>query len=97
LLQRTVADWVYGKFSKKRKQKMREDRWAGLDWQFKLVHAVAKYPVELEMIASHNIELVPLETVLHDLEATDGEMRGYSGTDILEIISYYDATKLRKI
>ena len=97
LLQRTVADWVDGKFSKKRKKKMREDRWAGLDWQFKLVHAVAKYPVELEMIASHNIELVPLEIVLHDLEATDGEMRGYSGTDILEIISYYDAKKLREM
>lgn len=95
LLIRTVADWVDGKFRKKRKQQMREARWAGLDWKFKFVHAVAKYPVELELIAEHGIEVVPLQTVLLDLEATDGNMRGYSGTDILEIISYYDATKLR--
>jgi len=89
LVTRTVSDWVDGKFNKKRKQKMREDRWTGLNWHFKLVHAVAKYPIELELIARHGIELVPLEKVLSELEATDGEMRGYSGTDILDLISYY--------
>ena len=89
LLERTVEGWVEGKFNKKRKRQMREERWTGLNWQFKLVHARAKYPVELELIAKHCIELIPLQKVLQDLEATAGKMRGYSGTDILEIISYY--------
>ena len=91
LLCRTVADWVDGKYNKKRKQQMREARWAGLNWKFKLVHAIAKYPIELELIAEYGIELVSLQKVLLELEETEGNMRGYSGTDILEIISYYHA------
>jgi hypothetical protein len=95
LLNRTVSDWVDGKFKKKRKVQMREARWAGLEWKFFLVHAIAKYPFELELIAQHGIEILPLQKVLSDLEATQGEMRGYSGTDILEIITYYDQQKAR--
>ena len=73
---------------------MREARWAGLQWQFKLVHAVARHPVELEMIANQGIELVSFQKVLEDLEAAGGDMRGHSGTDILDIISYYNRAKV---
>jgi hypothetical protein len=94
LLELTAKEWVEGKFHKKRKVQMREQRWSGLSWRLILVHAEARYPIELEIISKLGIQLVPFAKVLNDLQATDGAMRGHSGTDLMEIISYFSSKQL---
>ena len=55
---------------------------------------MAKYPAELNLIAEQGIELIKLQDILQELEETELELKGHSGTDILEIISYYNAGKM---
>ena len=95
LLSRTVIDWVSGKFSHKKKVKMRDDCWRGLQWKFLLVHGVAKYPHELELIGNQGIELLPFSNVLKSLQESQSEWRGHSGSDIMDIIKYFQAFTLR--
>lgn len=88
-LEQTVAHWVLGKFKSLRKQQMREGCWPGLDWKPYLVHAKAKHPEELELIARQGIMLIEFSQVLKDLRDIEALYKGNSGTDIVDIISYF--------
>lgn len=87
-LEQTVSHWVLGKFKSLRKQQMREGCWPGLDWKPHFVHANAKHPEELELIAKQGITLIEFSQVLKDLRNAEAAYKGNSGTDIVDIISY---------
>jgi hypothetical protein len=88
-LERTVDDWIYGKFKKKRKLSMREKRWPKLNWQFKFVHGIVKYQDEIDFIKKRGIDTINFYDILKDIIETDGDMRGKAGADIIDIIEYY--------
>ena len=89
LLQRSVASWVEKKFTSRGKIAARERAWPGLSWQYIFVHAVVREPLELSLIASHGIKVVPFHAVLHQLKHVSASQRGGAGTDISEIVEYF--------
>jgi|SRR5258706_1627340 len=90
LLKPCVAAWVEGKFFSTSKRAAREMAWPGLKWKPTLVHAVVREAAELPLIASHGITLLPLHSVLADLRHAAGKLKGSAGTDLAEIIEYYN-------
>jgi len=69
---------------------MRDGCWPSLDWQLLLVHAKAKHPEELELIANEGIKLVQFSEVLHELRNSEATYKAQSGTDIVDIITYFN-------
>lgn len=90
LLERAVSAWVEKKFTSKSKQLARNAAWPGMNWKHVLVHAAVRWPAEVEAIARHGVEVIPLHRVLADLgrPQTSG-VRGSAGTDLSEIIEYF--------
>lgn len=91
----SVAAWVEKKFDSKNKAKVRERLWPGLEWQRILVHGVAKHPEELEELERH-IKLVSFYEVLRDLCWEKHDLFGATGTDIANIIEYYEDSAARR-
>lgn len=89
-LKQTVEQWVLGKFRSKKKTLMRDGCWPSLDWQLLLVHAKAKHPEELELIANEGIKLVQFSEVLQALRNSEATYKAQSGTDIVDIITYFN-------
>jgi len=89
ILQRSVAAWVEKKFTSRGKVATRERAWPGLSWQYIFVHAVVREPLELSLIANHDIKVVPFHAVLHQLKHVSASQRGGAGTDISEIVEYF--------
>ena len=73
---------------RRKKVKLRDCVWPGLDWKKVFVHGVVRHEEELEFIKELNIELVSFREVLEDLNAKKG-LTGASGTDISDIIRYF--------
>ena len=88
-----VEAWVDKKFLSADKRKVREQKWPGCNWQFTLVHGVAKDDYELEMMRGLSIETMPLSQILADLHHLPGAITGGAGTDLAELIEYYNATR----
>lgn len=88
VLKESVQEWVHKKFDSRKKVKLRDCVWPGLDWKKVFVHGVVRHEEELEFIKELNIELVSFREVLEDLNAKKG-LTGASGTDISDIIRYF--------
>jgi hypothetical protein len=55
-----------------------------------LVHAVVRWPAEIDAIHRSGIEIIPLHRVLSDLgQAGVSGIRGSAGTDLSEVIEYF--------
>ena len=91
ILKRTTKSWVEKKFSSTTKARMRTARWPDLEWKHILVHGVAKFPEELELIKSNGVKLVDFHKVLLDLKNGGNNLRGQTGTDILDILLFYES------
>ena len=91
LVKRCAQKWVESKFFSASKKAARERAWPGLSWRPIFVHAEMRYPLELEVIGSCSVELIPLHRILSELrhELAEG-VRGGAGTDLAEIIEYFD-------
>lgn len=89
MLQSSVAAWVEKKFKSRGKVAARDRAWPGLSWRYIFVHAVVREPLELSLIASHGITVVPFHAVLHQLKHVSATQRGGAGTDISEIVEYF--------
>jgi hypothetical protein len=90
LLEPCVESWVEGKFYSASKRAARELAWPGLQWRPTLVHAVVREPAELRLISARGIACLALHTVLADLKHAAGKLKGVAGTDLAEIIEYYN-------
>lgn len=85
-----VAEWVRAKFNSNAKQKVREQLWPGLDWQFRLVHAEVKDKAELEMMSEMNINLIPFHKILYTLcLGGQSNFSGSAGGDLAEVVHYF--------
>lgn len=90
LIETAINAWVDKKFMSQSKRTARELAWPGLKWQHVLVHAVVREPVELELIAKHGIQIVPLYRILSELgHGVSTGIRGGAGTDLSELIEYF--------
>lgn len=89
MLQSSVAAWVQKKFTSRDKVATRERAWSGLSWRYIFVHAIVREPLELSLIESHGITVVPFHAVLHQLKHVSATQRGGAGTDISEIVEYF--------
>jgi hypothetical protein len=57
-----------------------------------LVHGKVRHPEELELIAGHGVQLVRFYDVLATLCSTSNTApKGGAGTDIAEMIAYYES------
>lgn len=90
LVERSVGAWVEKKFTSKAKRLAREAAWPGMKWKYLLVHAAVRWSSEVEAIARHGVEVIPLHRVLVDLgQPQTSGVRGSAGTDLSEIIEYF--------
>jgi hypothetical protein len=85
-----VAAWVEGKYLAPTKKKARDSAWTGLTWQYVFVHAVVKEVKELELIEKAGVRLMALHKVLAELKHSAGRLKGGAGTDLAEVIEYYN-------
>jgi hypothetical protein len=90
ILKPCVTEWVNGKFLAEAKVKGRESAWPGLQWHYVFVHAVVREPTELQLIAKEGIQLIALHDVLAKLKHAAGKLKGGAGTDLAEMIEYYN-------
>ncbi len=89
-----AKSWVNTKFRNKRKKECRDALWPSANWTYILVHAVVKYPEELDAIRNEGVELISLESVLHDLCPTERpEFTAGAGADLADLIDYYGREK----
>jgi hypothetical protein len=85
-----ARQWVRDKFRDRRKQRLRDQLWPGVTWEFHFVHAVVKDPHELEIIASEGLTLHSFHEILSSLASRDAHsFSGSAGGDLAEIVSYY--------
>jgi len=58
-----------------------------------LVHAVVHGPKELELIKNGdgNIKVIALKDILAELKHAAGKLKGGAGTDLAELIEYYNS------
>src|SRR3954470_3506923 len=90
LVEEAVTEWIKKKFTARSKKATCDAAWSGLSWQYVFVHAVVREPSELEFIASHGVEVIPLHRVLSELgHGVAAGLRGGAGTDLSEIIEYF--------
>jgi hypothetical protein len=89
-----ARQWVQAKFRAADKARLRDRLWPGTCWEFHFVHAIAKYPRELEVIASEGIILHPFHEILSTLARRKAHsFSGSAGGDLAEIVSYYKSHK----
>jgi hypothetical protein len=82
--------YVNAKFRAPDKVQLRERLWPSVTWSFHLVHAVVRYPQELEAFAHEGVTCHAFHQLLSDLSRRDGRsFSGSAGGDLAEIISYY--------
>lgn len=90
LVDRAATAWVEKKFKSTSKHAARKLAWPGIEWKYILVHAVVRWPAEVEAIARNGVEVIPLHRVLSELGKPDASgIRGSAGTDLSEMIEYF--------
>ncbi len=91
-----IRAWITNKFTSPKKVAARERAWSGIQWRHYFVHGVVKYEAELTAIQASGITLVSLHQVLTDIcTRADAGSAGAAGTDIADIIDYYENRKPR--
>jgi len=86
-----ARQWVRDKFEAEDKRRVREKYWPGLQWEFHLVHGIAKYPDEIALFKSAGINCHSLYDILKGLQrAGKGAFSGSAGGDLAEIVFYYN-------
>jgi len=85
-----VEAWIEKKFTSNAKSRMREATWPARTWKYAVVHGVVREPAELEVMRSAGIETIALHEILADLRHIEGKFTGGAGTDIAELIEYYN-------
>lgn len=85
-----ARQWVEDKYRDPRKVRLRNQLWPGVTWEFHFIHAVTKYPRELDVIAKEGVIVHPFHEILSSL-ANRGvhSFSGSAGGDLAEIVSYY--------
>lgn len=91
VLKPCVTAWVDNKFLCSEKNKARESAWPGLKWRHVFVHAVVREPQELQLIAATEVKLIALHEILAQLKHAAGKLKGGAGTDLAEVIEYYNS------
>jgi hypothetical protein len=91
LLLTCVNAWVNAKFFRPSKRNAFDSAWKGISWKPHFVHGVVKSELELQLIASHGIEVIPLHQVLSGLKHAAGKLKGGAGTDLAEVVEYYNS------
>ena len=87
----SVSSWVNKKFLSETKIKARDRAWPNLKWSFHFIHGKVRHEEELPLIASHGIELIPFHSVLAELcKNEDNAPKGGAGSDIADMIAYYE-------
>ena len=85
-----VRQWIKDKFSSEAKQGVRESLWAGVEWEFHLVHGKARWQEELEVFKKEKIKCHPFSDLLDELSCrSDHAYSGSAGGDLAEIVAYY--------
>ncbi|TRY29801.1 hypothetical protein [Aliiglaciecola sp. M165] len=90
IIEESVAAWVEKKFTSLNKNKVRDAKWPDCEWEFMFVHGVVIEEYELEVMRSLGINTVPLWHVLRDLKHAPGVITGGAGTDLAELIEYFN-------
>ncbi|MBU3590430.1 hypothetical protein ICN11_00145 [Polynucleobacter sp. 78F-HAINBA] len=89
VLEKSVEEWVEKKFTSKKKREVRDHLCPGVEWKYYFVHGNVRHPTELQLIAGHQIELIPFQDVLKELCGNKESMfKGGSGSDLVEIMSF---------
>lgn len=91
MLEECIDDWVEAKYLSRTKAKARDSAWPRLKWRYVFVHAVVREPMELQLIAAAGIALLPLHEVLAALKHKAGKLKGGAGTDLAEMMEYYNS------
>jgi hypothetical protein len=73
-----VEAWVAKKFKDKKKAALRESLYPG-EWKYEFVVHKVKFPDETKALEKHNIKVIPLVTILADLEAWAEERKKRQG------------------
>jgi hypothetical protein len=84
-----VERWVAKKFSHQDKVAVREKMWAGVQWQYILVHGAIKHSQEVTELG-RRIRLVSFHTVLQEICSREhGGFPGAAGADIADIVGFF--------
>lgn len=90
----SVAAWVQKKFLSDTKLNARDRAWPSQKWSYCFVHGKVKHPEELSLIESHGIQIVRFFDVLDELcKNADRAPKGGAGSDIADMISYYESLR----
>ena len=93
----SVAAWVIKKFTSATKIKARNRAWPNLQWSFFFIHGKVRHPEELALIRSFGIEIVCFYDVLTELCVNKkGAPKSSAGSDISDMISYYETFRHQK-
>lgn len=91
IVRKCAESWVHRKFGAETKCQAREAAWPNLKWHFVFVHAVVREPAELKFIAAAGVQVIPLHQVLAELKHESSKvLRGGAGTDLSEVIEYFN-------
>ena len=92
LIRACAKEWTERKFKSPKKTAMRSAAWPNLAWTHVFVHGIVLDLFEVQCVADCGVTIVPLYKVLAALRHRDAHrIRGVAGTDLSEIIEYYNA------
>ena len=98
IVEECIRAWMANKFTSPNKVAARERAWPGIQWRHYFVHGVVKCEAELTAIQASGITLVSLHQVLTDIcTRADAGSPGAAGTDLADIIDYYESRKPRNV
>jgi len=90
MVREAMQEWVHDKFHHPVKASRREAYWPGLHWRFVPVHAIVKYPEELNEFANGGVGLVYLGRVLEVLCPPQRPLfTASAGADLADLIDFY--------
>ena len=92
IIEPSVTAWLEKKFFSTVKENMRNSKWPNVNWNYYFVHAKVRESLELELMRQAGIQTISLHTILGDLQHLAGQITGGAGTDLAELIEYYNAS-----
>ena len=93
ILSESVGAWVAKKFTCSEKAATRQRAWPGINWRYCFVHGVVREQAEIDEIVRLGINVLPLHQVLASVCNRDGGLTGAAGTDLADIVDYYESHK----
>jgi hypothetical protein len=87
-----AREWVQSKFTAEGKAKARDGLWPHVQWEYHLVHARVREPLELKVFQGEGVTCHTFRELLADLSRRKAHsFSGSAGGDLAEIVSYYNA------